>query len=106
MVITNSVFTENAYKLARSNRIELWDRAKIIEVMRSSKEKRALTPALKAAHDKRITPADQGKQLCSSSFVCPKCGASLVARNGKFGRFLGCSNYPKCRYTVNVNSQA
>lgn len=30
---------------------------------------------------------------------CPKCGGILVERNGKYGQFIGCSNYPKCRYT-------
>ena len=30
---------------------------------------------------------------------CPKCGGNLVERNGKYGNFIGCSNYPKCRYT-------
>lgn len=32
---------------------------------------------------------------------CPKCGGELVSRKGKYGAFIGCSNYPKCRYTVN-----
>lgn len=36
-----------------------------------------------------------------ASGICPKCGANLVRRNGKHGAFLGCSNYPKCRYTKN-----
>lgn len=31
--------------------------------------------------------------------ICPKCNGNLVERSGKFGKFLGCSNYPKCRYT-------
>ena len=30
---------------------------------------------------------------------CPKCGGQLVEREGKYGKFLGCSNYPKCKYT-------
>lgn len=30
---------------------------------------------------------------------CPKCGGQLVKRNGKYGNFIGCSNYPKCKYT-------
>lgn len=30
---------------------------------------------------------------------CPKCGAELVFRNGQYGSFYGCSNYPKCKYT-------
>lgn len=29
---------------------------------------------------------------------CPKCGVELVTRNGKYGTFMGCSNFPKCRY--------
>ncbi len=33
---------------------------------------------------------------------CPKCDGYLVERSGKFGTFLGCSNYPKCRYTKQV----
>ena len=30
--------------------------------------------------------------------LCPECGSPLVVRRSKFGTFIGCSNYPKCRY--------
>lgn len=33
------------------------------------------------------------------SNICPKCGHTLVKRNGPHGEFIGCSNYPKCKYT-------
>ncbi|MGH7640870.1 MAG: type I DNA topoisomerase [Candidatus Dormibacteria bacterium] len=29
---------------------------------------------------------------------CPKCGQPLVRRKGRFGEFVSCSGYPKCRY--------
>ena len=29
---------------------------------------------------------------------CPKCGAPLIYKEGKNGQFIGCSNYPSCRY--------
>ena len=29
---------------------------------------------------------------------CPKCGGNLVERTSKYGKFTGCSNYPKCKY--------
>jgi DNA topoisomerase-1 len=32
---------------------------------------------------------------------CPKCGAPLVLRYSKFGKFYACSNFPDCRYTKN-----
>jgi len=31
--------------------------------------------------------------------ICPKCGAPLLIRLGKFGRFYACSQFPKCKYT-------
>ena len=33
---------------------------------------------------------------------CPACGGTLRRRTGRFGPFLGCSNYPKCRYTEDL----
>ncbi len=30
---------------------------------------------------------------------CPDCEKPLVLREGKKGKFVGCSGYPKCRYT-------
>lgn len=30
--------------------------------------------------------------------ICPRCGGQLVERKGKYGTFMGCSNYPKCRF--------
>ena len=31
--------------------------------------------------------------------TCPECGGELVIREGRYGKFIGCSNYPTCRYT-------
>ena len=30
---------------------------------------------------------------------CPKCESGLVVRYSKYGKFLACSNYPKCKFT-------
>ena len=35
------------------------------------------------------------------NMICPKCGGELVERNGKYGTFIGCSNYPKCKFSKN-----
>ena len=34
---------------------------------------------------------------------CDKCGAVMVYRDGKFGKFLACSNFPQCKNTKNIN---
>ena len=33
---------------------------------------------------------------------CPICNKTMVLRYGKYGLFLGCKSYPKCRYTQNI----
>ncbi len=32
----------------------------------------------------------------------PGCAGQLVPRNGPYGQFLGCSKFPRCRYTENL----
>ena len=37
---------------------------------------------------------------------CPLCGADLVMKDGKYGQFIACSNFPTCKYTKNVEVKA
>ncbi|WQT36516.1 type I DNA topoisomerase [Helicobacter pylori] len=40
---------------------------------------------------------------------CPKCGGELVKKNSRYGEFIACNNYPKCKYvkqTENANGGA
>ncbi|MEJ5287099.1 MAG: DNA topoisomerase I [Candidatus Kapaibacterium sp.] len=39
------------------------------------------------------------KEISSNGITCEVCGAPMVVRVSKFGRFLGCSNYPECKNT-------
>lgn len=32
-----------------------------------------------------------------TDIVCDKCGHKMLLRDGKYGKFLGCSNFPKCK---------
>lgn len=35
---------------------------------------------------------------------CPNCGASMLVKTGRFGKFLACSNYPNCQTTKKMSS--
>lgn len=42
----------------------------------------------------------------SNPRICPKCGSgNLSLKLGKFGAFVGCSNYPECGYTRQLDGQ-
>ncbi|MFN1217896.1 NERD domain-containing protein [Chryseobacterium kwangjuense] len=45
--------------------------------------------------DKRIIASS----TISRTVSCPNCGGNLIKRNGQYGFFWGCSNFPKCNYT-------
>jgi len=42
----------------------------------------------------------------STDEICPDCGGKLVLKKGRYGDFLGCENYPKCRFIKNKNESA
>ena len=49
-------------------------------------------------HSKKM----EEKQLRLKEGFCPKCGARLVERYGASGIFCGCSNYPRCNFTMKM----
>lgn len=77
--ITTNVFTLDAEKFAEGKPIELVDRFKLMEYVKLA-----------------------NVEMPVADTVCPKCGEQLVERKGKYGRFMGCSTYPKCDYTSNI----
>lgn len=41
--------------------------------------------------------SEEDKKLNEMHLKCDKCGADMVLRNGRFGKFFACSNYPTCK---------
>lgn len=52
------------------------------------------------SHTRDINKLRKENEKKISENICPKCGGTLVEREGKYGKFRGCSNYPKCRFVV------
>ena len=51
--------------------------------------------------DGKIIPK-QKEELEETGEVCDKCGSPMVFKHGRFGRFMACSGYPKCK---NIKSE-
>jgi DNA topoisomerase-1 len=49
--------------------------------------------------EKQLGPAPKRPKPEPTDIDCDQCGAKMVIRTGRSGRFLGCSKYPKCRHT-------
>lgn len=78
--ITTNKFTLEAESFAEDKPIELIDSFKLIKYIRLAEKN---------------TEENKTK-------VCSKCGGKLLEKTGRYGKFYGCSNYPNCRYTENI----
>lgn len=52
------------------------------------------------AHVQTIKADIRERENKISNNICPRCGGSLVERRGKYGSFMGCANYPKCKFAL------
>ncbi len=84
IIISSGTFTQQAIDFAAGKPIELLDGPKLLALV----------------NDVQVSP----QVTIEKPKTCPKCSGELVERTAKRGpnagnRFLGCSNFPKCRYT-------
>lgn len=56
----------------------------------------------RSQHVRSINQRIQKRENSIKEGRCPQCGDVLILRSGKFGRFLGCSSYPRCKFTKNI----
>ncbi len=57
-------------------------------------------------HDKEESVQRKDVTQESLDEQCPECNSQLSIRLGRNGRFIGCTNYPDCSYTRNLNDDA
>ncbi len=81
-IATSGVFTNDAKQFAQEQSIVLLDGAKLEQILDTN----------------QITQVTTSIEL----MTCPKCGSKLIQRNGSRGPFIGCTSYPKCKYTRNI----
>lgn len=82
-IVTSGRFTKDAYSFAEGKNIHLINGYDLVEMLDSS-------------------DLETAKIIVGDTKICPDCGGELLERTSKFGKFFGCSNYPKCKYTKDL----
>lgn len=73
--------------------------------------KREEVPTLRAFYDKFVPLLDTAYEKMEKiapekvGETCPECGGELVYRNSRYGKFISCSNFPKCKYTRSLENK-
>lgn len=86
-VVSNSFFTKSAIELAQSNSVELLDRKALIDLV------------LKVNPNGVPTAREVRESVTPKEIHCPRCDSKMVLRNGRNGKFYGCSKFPRCKGT-------
>ncbi|HIP41836.1 MAG TPA: type I DNA topoisomerase [Campylobacterales bacterium] len=58
-------------------------------------------PFMKKITDGKANIASKKMAIPTGEF-CPKCDSELLRRKGRYGEFIACSNFPKCKYTTDL----
>ena len=98
-------------KLAGGMREE--ELAKLYDMLAVEIARRASCTAIRYEALGRLPEAKEVHQQKAAGFrvpVCERCGANMVLRTGQSGprkgqKFWGCSNYPACRFTKNIEEK-
>ncbi|MEA3494029.1 MAG: type I DNA topoisomerase [Candidatus Margulisiibacteriota bacterium] len=61
-------------------------------------------PFSKALADAELKMEKVKKEIKTEE-ICPECGKHLVIREGRYGDFMACSGYPKCKFTKNLKEE-
>ena len=86
--------------------------AKMEEVLDEIAEKhKDWQKVLEEFYEPFMKQIDEGKKNIPSQKIakplegefCPECGGQLLLRKGRYGEFIACSNFPKCKYTRQLN---
>lgn len=94
-VVCSGIFTQEAKNFAFGKNIDLVDGPQLASM-------------LKQVQKTNVPARVRQKTENHARLVCSKCGSPLVRRKAKKGNnrgneFYGCSTFPKCRYTRNIN---
>lgn len=92
IVVTAGMFSQEARNFAESNPIDLIDGPQLV----------ALIAGVQVGASEMAAPVQSQASVVSPS--CPECGGEMVVRTAQRGQnagkqFMGCSGFPKCRYT-------
>ena len=96
-VIYTNKLNSTIRKLSFEKCLSIDELNKIQTILESSelKERNA-----RKEHIKNIKQNVREKKIKMANLICPRCNGELKLRNGRNGKFYGCSNYPRCRFTM------
>jgi hypothetical protein len=99
---TPIIYTRQLLNTIRKEKVQrIFTREEVDEIVQALKMASLSGNRARRRHISKARNNARRQRVQEKLSICPRCGGDLIPRNGKYGRFYGCSNYPRCRYTKN-----
>ena len=97
-----AVYSESLYQRILQYRTPLLSHDQMYSYARRLDKAMEENSSTKRMHINNVRESIYRKNEEIKNGNCPICDGYLTLRHGKYGQFWGCSNYPNCRYTRNI----
>lgn len=72
---------------------------------KKSKQNQTIKPSTDIKNLQIKTSETVVKEKNNNPGKCPLCNSDLKYKNGRYGFFIGCANFPKCNYSTNIDKE-
>lgn len=100
VIITGLLSLEKAINKLSGNKPYIFDEEKKQEIYNYILKNQHQGKEARQKHKENVKAYKSKEENLTKQRICPYCNTELVLKKGKYGNFYGCSNYPKCRYTL------
>lgn len=102
---TPVIYLSDLKRTLRSFRNIVLTKNQIEDIVQSIGAVRLQGKNARKEHKDYVNQIIRTKKFYNQNHICPKCQGHLKKKEGSYGKFLGCSNFPKCNYTTNIKSK-
>lgn len=88
------------YRTIRKNKNKVITEEQVRQILSLLIANKATKRIAKTQHIASVKRNTIRQRNAVSNGYCPRCGGKLILRKGRYGKFYGCSNYPKCKYAL------
>lgn len=94
------LYTGQLYEYILSHQTVVFTSDGVVRLSQKLSEAIVTAPNRHSNHIMKVRQNIVRKEMQISQHICPRCGGKLIDRHGKYGHFLGCNNYPHCKFTA------
>lgn len=96
----NVIYLDELEDFISSYKKILFNKEYITKIKQELLKNIILDKKVEEIHIKNIKETLMNKERKISQGICPKCGGKLIKRKSSYGQFIGCSNYPNCKFIL------